>query len=92
MASIKDFNCEISASVKANFDGTYLSTDELNNFIGEMFSFYKDTLIIENMQRNKHVFKVTLHLDITDSQDAEEFILGYYDHNNETIKTFRYKL
>ena len=28
----------------------------------------------------------TLHLDINDPQDAAEFIQGYCDHNNKTIK------
>ena len=77
MASIKDFICETPASVKAKFDGTNLPTDDLNNFIGEMFLFYKGNLIIENIPGNKQVFKATLHLNITDSQDAEEFIQGY---------------
>ena len=39
MASIKNFICEVSASVKAKFDRTNLLRDELNNFIGEMFLF-----------------------------------------------------
>ena len=87
MAPIKDFIiCEVSASVKAKFDVTNLPTDVLNNFIGEMFLFAKGNLIIENISGNKHIFKATLHLVITDSQDAEEFIQGYCDHNNETIK------
>ena len=60
MASIKDFICEASAFVKANFDVTNLPTDDLNNFIGEMFLFYKGNFIIENTSGNKHVFKVTL--------------------------------
>ena len=51
-----------------------------------MFLFYKGNLIIENISGNKHIFKATLHLNITDSQDAEEFIQGYCDHNKETIK------
>ena len=85
MASIKDIICEASASVKAKFDGTNLLTDELNNFIGEMFLFYKGNLIIENISGNKQVFKATFHLDITNSQDAEEFIHGYYDYNNKPI-------
>ena len=59
--------------MKAKFDGTNLSTDELNNFIAEMFLLYKDNLIIENISDNKYAFKTTLHLDITDSQDAEDF-------------------
>ena len=88
MASIKDFMCEASASVKVKFGVTNLSTDELNNFIGEMFLFYKGNLIIENISGNKHVFKATFHLDITDPQDVEEFIQGYCDHNNETIKLY----
>ena len=74
MASTKGFICEASASVKAKFDGTHLPTDKLNNFIGEMFLFYKDNLIIENIWGNKHVFKATLHLDRTDSNNVEEFI------------------
>ena len=49
MVSVKDFNCEASTSMKANFDGTNLPRDELNNFIGEMFLFYKGNLIIENI-------------------------------------------
>ena len=42
----------------------------------------KGNLIVENISGNKHVFKATLYLDITDSQDAEGFIQGYCDHNN----------
>ena len=38
------------------------------------------------MSGNKQVFKATFHLDITNSQDAEEFIQGYCDYNRETIK------
>ena len=86
MASIKDFICEASASVKAKFDVINLPIDKLSNFIGEMFLFYKGNLIIENISGNKHIFKVTLHLDITDPQDAEEFTQGCCDHNNKTIK------
>ena len=75
MAPIKDFIiCEVSASVKAKFDVTNLPTDVLNNFIDEMFLFAKGNLIIENISGNRHIFKATLHLVITDSQDAEEFI------------------
>ena len=74
--------------MKVKFGVTNLSTDELNNFIGEMFLFYKGNLIIENISGNKHVFKATFHLDITDPQDVEEFIQGYCDHNNETIKLY----
>ena len=59
MISIKDFICETSDSVKAKFDGTNLPTDELNDFIGEMFLFYKGNLIIENISGSKHVFKAT---------------------------------
>ena len=55
MASIKNFICEVPASVKAKFDGSNLPTDELNNFIGERFLFYKGNLIIENTSGNKHV-------------------------------------
>ena len=51
-----------------------------------MFLFYQGNLLIENKYCNKHVFKATLHLDITDSQDVQEFIKGYCDHNNKTIK------
>ena len=86
MASIKDFICEASASVKAKFDLTNLPTNKLNNFIGEMFLFYKGNLIVENISGNKHVFKATLHFDITDPQDNEDFIQGYCDYNNGTIK------
>ena len=87
MTSIKDFNCKASASVKTKSDGTNLPNDELNNFFGEMLLFYQGNLLIENKYRNKHVFKATLHLDITDSQDVQEFIKGYCDHNNnKTIK------
>ena len=32
-----DFICEAPASIKPNFDATNILTDELNNFIGEMF-------------------------------------------------------
>ena len=39
----------MSASVKTKFDGTNLPRDELNNFIGEMFLFYKGNLFIENI-------------------------------------------
>ena len=85
-ASIKDIICEVPASVKVSFDGTNLPTDELNNFIGEMFLFYKGNLIIENILGNKHAFKAALHLDIADFHDAEEFIQGYCNHNNESIK------
>ena len=49
MASIKNFNCSASAPVKTKFDGTNLRRDELNNFIGEMFLFYKANLVIENI-------------------------------------------
>ena len=86
MASLKDFICEASAFAKAKFDVTNLPTDKLNNFIGEMLLFYKGNLIIENISGNKHVFKATLHLGITDLQDTEEFIQSYCDYNNETIK------
>ena len=79
---INDLNCEASASEKTKSDGTNLPRDELINFIGEMFLFYKGNLIFENMQRKKQVFKATLHLDITGSQDVVEFIQGDYDHNN----------
>ena len=41
MASIIDFICEASASVKAKFDGTNLPMDKLNNFIDEMFCFVR---------------------------------------------------
>ena len=54
--------CETSASVKAKFDGANLSRDELNNFIGEMFLFYKGNLIVENISVNQQVFKATMHL------------------------------
>ena len=37
MASIKDILCEASVPVLTKFEGTNLSTGELNNFIGEMF-------------------------------------------------------
>ena len=86
MASIKDFICEASAFVKAKFDLTNLPTNKLNNFIGEMFLFYKGNLIVENISGNKHVIKATLHFDITDPQDNEDFIQGYCDYNNGTIK------
>ena len=59
--------------MKTKFDRTNLSTDELNNFIAEMFLLYKGNLIIENISDNKYAFKMTLHLDITDYQDAEDF-------------------
>ena len=72
MASIKDFICEASASVKAKFDGTNLPTDELNNFVGEIFLFDKGNLIIENTS-GKHVFIAILHLNITDSSTAVSF-------------------
>ena len=49
MASIKNFICQLSTTVWPKFDGTNLPTDELNNFIGEMFLFYKGNLIIENI-------------------------------------------
>ena len=65
--------CETSASVKAKFDGTNLSRDELNNFIGEMFLFYKGNLIVENISVNQQVFKATLHLVTTNSQDTVIF-------------------
>ena len=51
-----------------------------------MFLFHKCNLTIENMSGNKQVFKATFHLDITNSQDAEEFIQGYCDYNRETTK------
>ena len=75
MASIKDFICEASASEKAKFDGTNLPTDELNNFIGEIFLFDKGNLIIENTSGNKHVFIAILHLDITNSSGVISNIL-----------------
>ena len=78
-SSIKGIICEASVSVKAKFDGTNLSTDELNNFIGEMLLFYKGNLTVENILCNKHVFKATLHSDITNPQDADEFSQGYCD-------------
>ena len=44
--------------------------------------FYKSNLIIENnISGKKHVSKATLHLDVTDPHNAEEFIQGYCDHN-----------
>ena len=86
MASLKDFICEASAFAKAKFDVINLPTDQLNNFIGEMLLFYKGNLIIENISGSKHVFKATLRLDITDPQDAEEFVQCCCDHNNKTIK------
>ena len=86
MASLKDFTCEASAFAEAKFDVTNLPTDKLNNFIDEMLLFYKGNLITENISGNKHVFKATLRLDITDPQDAEEFVQCYCDHNNKTIK------
>ena len=49
MASIKDFICEVSASVRADLMEINLHTDELNNFIGEMLLFYKGNLIIRNI-------------------------------------------
>ena len=86
MASIKDFICEASEFVKAKFDVTNLPMHELHDITGEIFLFYKGNLIIENISGNKHVFKATLHLGITDLQDTEEFIQSYCDYNNETIK------
>ena len=59
--------------MKAKFDGTNLSTGELNNFIAEMFLLYKGNLIIAIISDNKYAFKTTLHLNITDYQDAEDF-------------------
>ena len=64
IASIKNFNYEASASAKTKFDGTNLPTDEFHNFIGEMFSFYKGNLIIENISDIKNFCKATLNLDI----------------------------
>ena len=78
--------CEASVPVLGKFKGTNTSTEELNNFIDEMFLFHKDNLHIVSISGNKQVFKVTLSLDITSSQDAEQFIQGYCDHNNEAIK------
>ena len=40
MASIKDIIFEVPASVKAKFDETNFPTEDLKNFIGEMFLFY----------------------------------------------------
>ena len=60
MDSIKDFICKASASVKARVDVTNFPRDELNNFIGEMFLFYKGNFIIENIWGNKNVFKAIL--------------------------------
>ena len=60
--------------MKTKFDRTNLPTDNLYNFIGEMILFYKGISIIENISGSKHVFKATLHLDVTDSHNAEEFI------------------
>ena len=86
MASIKDFICETSTSVKDKFHGSNLPTDELNNLIDEMLLFYKGNLVIENISRNKHVSKRhCIYLNMTNSQDAEEFLQGYCD-NNETIR------
>ena len=84
MASIKVFICEASASVKAKFDGTNLPTNELNNFIGEIFLFDKGNLIIENTSSNKHVFIAILHLDITDSSDAARLCHFKYFGNGPT--------
>ena len=71
--------CETSASVKAKFDGANLSRDELNNFIGEMFLFYKGNLIVENISVNQQVFKATMHLVKTNSQDTVKYFQGYCD-------------
>ena len=57
MASIKYFICEASVSVKAKFDVTNLPTVKFNNFIGEMFLFYKSNLIIENTWGSNHVLQ-----------------------------------
>ena len=51
-----------------------------------MCLFHEDNLSIVNISGNKQVFKTTLSLDITSSQDAENFIQGYFDYNNEAIK------
>ena len=83
---IKGIICEASASVKAKFDGTNLPTDELINFIGEIFLFYKINLTIVNISGNKQVFKATLHLEITNSEDADEFFQGHCDYNKEAMK------
>ena len=64
VTSTKDIICKAAAYMKVKFHGTNLPTDELNNFITEMFLFYKDNLTIENVLGNKQVFKATLHLDI----------------------------
>ena len=42
MALIKGIICEALASVKTKCDESNLSSDELNNFIGEVFLFHKD--------------------------------------------------
>ena len=59
MASIKDIICEALVSAKAKFVGTNLPTDELNNFIGEIFLFYKGNLFVGNISGAHQVFKMT---------------------------------
>ena len=76
---MKDIICEVAAYAKVNFYGTDLPTVQLNNFITEIFLFYKGNLIIENISGNEQVFIATFYLDII-------IIQAFCDHNNETIK------
>ena len=61
---MKDIICEVAAYAKVNFYGTDLPTVQLNNFITEIFLFYKGNLIIENISGNKQVFIAKFYLDI----------------------------
>ena len=64
------------------FVGINLTTDELNNFIGEKLLFNKGNLSFANMSDNNS----KCPLDMTKSQDSEDVTQGYCGYNNQNGK------